>query len=156
MPKIIVLYILKQVSKTIFVTFLILFGILFLNESIQFLEKASRGELYPELLVLVLLFSFPSLLEIAIPISVFLGVLISIYNLNKTNEISFAYQVGLGLRGLIFISVIPAIFLSIFVAFNSFYLVPLSNSNLSFLSDTQKFSDTFKLMGEVKLIKFLI
>jgi|TARA_B110000305_G_C19454825_1_gene650248 lipopolysaccharide export system permease protein len=153
MPKIIVLYILKQVSKTIFVTFLILFGILFLNESIQFLEKASRGELYPELLVLVLLFSFPSLLEVAIPISVFLGVLISIYNLNKTNEISFAYQVGLGLKGLIFISVIPAIFLSIFVAFNSFYLVPLSNSNLSFLSDTQKFSDTFKLMGEGKINK---
>lgn len=153
MPKIIVLYILKQVSKTIFVTFLILFGILFLNESIQFLEKASRGELYPELLLLVLLFSLPSILEIVIPISVFLGVLISIYNLNKTNEISFAYQVGLGSKGLIFISSIPAFFLSIFVAFNSFYLMPLSNSNLSFLSDTQKFSDTFKLMGEGKINK---
>jgi lipopolysaccharide export system permease protein len=153
MPKIIVLYILKQVSKTIFVTFLILFGILFLNESIQFLEKASRGELYPELLLLVLLFSLPSILEVAVPISVFLGVLISIYNLNKTNEISFAYQVGLGSKGLIFISSIPALFLSIFVAFNSFYLMPLSNSNLSFLSDTQKFSDTFKLMGEGKINK---
>ena len=77
MPKIIVLYILKQVTKTILFTFLIIFGILFLNESIQFLEKASRGELYPSLLVLVLFYSLPTILEVSIPISVFLGVLIS-------------------------------------------------------------------------------
>ncbi|MFL2754172.1 MAG: LptF/LptG family permease [Gammaproteobacteria bacterium] len=151
MPKIIVLYILKQVSKTIFVTFLILFGILFLNESIQFLEKASRGELYPELLILVLAFSLPAILEVAIPISIFLGILISIYNLNKTNEIAFAYQVGLGLKGLIITSSIPAFFLCFFVLFNSFYLVPIANSKLSFLSETQSFSDTFKLMGEGKV-----
>ena len=60
MPKIIVLYILKQVTKTIFFTFLILFGILFFNESIQFLEKAARGDLYPSLLIPVLFFSLPA------------------------------------------------------------------------------------------------
>ncbi len=91
MPKIIVLYILKQVTKTIFFTFLILFGILFFNESIQFLEKAARGDLYPSLLIPVLFFSLPAILEVSVPISVFLGILISIYNLNKTNELSFIY-----------------------------------------------------------------
>ena len=95
MPKIIVLYILKQVTKTIFFTFLILFGILFFNESIQFLEKAARGDLYPSLLIPVLFFSLPNILEVSVPISVFLGILISIYNLNKTNELSFIYQLGM-------------------------------------------------------------
>ena len=154
MPKIIVLYILKQVTKTIFFTFLILFGILFFNESIQFLEKASRGDLYPSLLIPVLFYSLPAILEVSIPISVFLGILISIYNLNKTNELSFIYQLGMGQKNLTFVTLIPVIFCSFFVFFNSFYFVPQSNENLSFLSDSQSFSDKFKLMGEGKINAF--
>ena len=154
MPKIIVLYILKQVTKTIFFTFLILFGILFFNESIQFLEKASRGDLYPSLLIPVLFFSLPAILEVSIPISVFLGILISIYNLNKTNELSFIYQLGMGQKNLTLVTLIPVIFCSLFVFFNSFYFVPKSNENLSFLSDSQSFSDKFKLMGEGKINTF--
>ena len=132
MPKIIVLYILKQVTKTIFFTFLILFGILFFNESIQFLEKAARGDLYPSLLIPVLFFSLPSILEVSVPISVFLGILISIYNLNKTNELSFIYQLGMGQKNLTFITLIPVIFCSFFIFFNSFYFVPQSNENYLF------------------------
>ena len=154
MPKIIVLYILKQVTKTIFFTFLILFGILFFNESIQFLEKASRGDLYPSLLIPVLFFSLPAILEVSVPISVFLGILISIYNLNKTNELSFIYQLGMGQKNLTLVTLIPVIFCSLFVFFNSFYFVPKSNENLSFLSDSQSFSDKFKLMGEGKINTF--
>ena len=154
MPKIIVLYILKQVTKTIFFTFLILFGILFFNESIQFLEKAARGDLYPSLLIPVLFFSLPAILEVSVPISVFLGILISIYNLNKTNELSFIYQLGMGQKNLTFITLIPVIFCSFFIFFNSFYFVPQSNENLSFLSDSQSFSDKFKLMGEGKINTF--
>ena len=154
MPKIIVLYILKQVTKTIFFTFLILFGILFFNESIQFLEKASRGDLYPSLLIPVLFYSLPATLEVSIPISVFLGILISIYNLNKTNELSFIYQLGMGQKNLTLVTLIPVIFCSLFVFFNSFYFVPKSNENLSFLSDSQSFSDKFKLMGEGKINTF--
>ena len=154
MPKIIVLYILKQVTKTIFFTFLILFGILFFNESIQFLEKASRGDLYPSLLIPVLIYSLPAILEVSIPISVFLGILISIYNLNKTNELSFIYQLGMGQKNLTLVTLSPVIFCSFFVFFNSFYFVPQSNENLSFLSDSQSFSDKFKLMGEGKINTF--
>ena len=154
MPKIIVLYILKQVTKTILFTFLIIFGILFLNESIQFLEKASRGELYPSLLILVLFYSLPAILEVSIPISVFLGVLISIYNLNKTNELSFIYQLGMGQKALSLITLVPVLFCSIFIFFNSFYLVPQSGEKLSFLSSSQSFSDKFKLMGEGKINSF--
>ncbi len=154
MPKIIVLYILKQVTKTIFFTFLILFGILFFNEAIQFLEKASRGDLYPSLLMPVLFYSLPAILEVSTPISVFLGILISIYNLNKTNELSFIYQLGMDQKNLTLVTLIPVIFCSFFVFFNSFYFVPQSNENLSFLSDSQSFSDKFKLMGEGKINTF--
>ena len=151
MPKIISFYILNQLLKTLLITFFILFGILFFNESIGFLEKASNGELYPSLVSLVLIFSIPSLLEIAIPTSLFIGTLIAIYNLKKTNEITFANQAGLGESGIVLICLVPSIFLSIFLIFNSFFLAPTSNQQLSFLSKSQSFADNFKLMGEGKI-----
>ena len=70
MPKIISFYILNQLLKTLLITFFILFGILFFNESIDFLEKAANGELYPSLVSLVLIYSIPSILEVIIPTSI--------------------------------------------------------------------------------------
>ena len=151
MPKIISFYILNQVLKTLLITFIILFGILFFNQSIDFLEKASNGELYPSLVSLVLIFSVPSILEVVIPASVFIGTLISIYNLKKTNEITFASQAGLSNLKLIYLSLIPSAVISIFLIFNSFFISPSSNERLSFLSNSQSFADNFKLMGEGKV-----
>ena len=137
--------------KTLLITFIILFGILFFNQSIDFLEKASNGELYPSLVSLVLIFSVPSILEVVIPASVFIGTLISIYNLKKTNEITFASQAGLSNLKLIYLSLIPSAVISIFLIFNSFFISPSSNERLSFLSNSQSFADNFKLMGEGKV-----
>ena len=151
MPKIISFYILNQLLKTLLITFIILFGILFFNESIDFLEKASNGELYPSLVSLVLIFSIPSILEVVIPTSVFIGTLISIYNLKKTNEITFASQAGLSNLKLIALTVIPSIVISLFLILNSFFISPSSNERLGFLSNSQSFADNFKLMGEGKV-----
>ena len=153
MPKIISFYILNQLLKTLLITFIILFGILFFNESIDFLEKASNGELYPSLVSLVLFFSIPSILEVVIPTSVFIGTLISIYNLKKTNEITFANQAGLSNLKLIALTVIPTFIISLLLIFNSFFISPFSNERLGFLSNSQSFADNFKLMGEGKVNK---
>ena len=153
MPKIISFYILNQLLKTLLITFIILFGILFFNESIDFLEKASNGELYPSLVSLVLFFSIPSILEVVIPTSVFIGTLISIYNLKKTNEITFANQAGLSNIKLIALTVIPTLIISLLLIFNSFFISPFSNERLGFLSNSQSFADNFKLMGEGKVNK---
>ena len=153
MPKIISFYILNQLLKTLLITFTILFGILFFNESIDFLEKASNGELYPSLVSLVLFFSIPSILEVVIPTSVFIGTLISIYNLKKTNEITFANQAGLSNIKLIALTVIPTFIISLLLIFNSFFISPSSNERLGFLSNSQSFADNFKLMGEGKVNK---
>ena len=58
---------------------------------------------------------------------------------------------GLSESGIVLICLIPSIFLSIFLIFNSFFLAPTSNQQLSFLSKSQSFADNFKLMGEGKI-----
>ena len=153
MPKIISFYIFNQLLKTLLITFFILFGILFFNESIGFLEKAANGELYPSLVSLVLLYSIPSILEVVIPTSIFIGTLISIYNLKKTNEITFANQAGINHSKIIYLCLIPSLIFSIFLIINSFFISPTSNQRLSFLSNSQSFADNFKLMGEGKINK---
>ena len=153
MPKIISFYIFNQLLKTLLITFLILFGILFFNESIGFLEKAANGELYPSLVSLVLIYSIPSILEVVIPTSIFIGTLISIYNLKKTNEITFANQAGINHSKIIYLCLIPSLVFSIFLIINSFFISPTSNQRLSFLSNSQSFADNFKLMGEGKINK---
>tara|TARA_B100000282_G_scaffold284963_1_gene250027 strand:+ start:2000 stop:3154 length:1155 start_codon:yes stop_codon:yes gene_type:complete len=153
MPKIISFYIFNQLLKTLLITFFILFGILFFNESIGFLEKAANGELYPSLVSLVLIYSIPSILEVVIPTSIFIGTLISIYNLKKTNEITFANQAGINHSKIIYLCLIPSLVFSIFLIINSFFISPTSNQRLSFLSNSQSFADNFKLMGEGKINK---
>ena len=153
MPKIISIYIFNPLLKTLLITFFILFGILFFNESIGFLEKAANGELYPSLVSLVLIYSIPSILEVVIPTSIFIGTLISIYNLKKTNEITFANQAGINHSKIIYLCLIPSLIFSIFLIINSFFISPTSNQRLSFLSNSQSFADNFKLMGEGKINK---
>ncbi|MDC3018833.1 LptF/LptG family permease [bacterium] len=151
MPRIITLYLIGQVTKISFLTLIVLFSVFFLNEFTVYLEKVSSGELYPELLILVSIYSMSEIVEVVLPLSVFIGTIIAIYRLDQNNELLAFSKMGLGKRKVVLVSCIPAIFFAFFVALVSFYLTPLSNNKLSFLNDVERFSDRFKLMGAEKI-----
>ena len=151
MPRIITLYLIGQVTKISFLTLIVLFSVFFLNEFTVYLEKVSSGELYPELLILVSIYSMSEIVEVVLPLSVFIGTIIAIYRLDQNNELLAFSKMGLGKRKVVLISCIPAVFFALFVALVSFYLTPLSNNKLAFLNDVERFSDRFKLMGAEKI-----
>jgi lipopolysaccharide export system permease protein len=151
MPRIITLYLIGQVTKISFLTLIVLFSVFFLNEFTVYLEKVSSGELYPELLILVSIYSMSEIVEVVLPLSVFIGTIIAIYRLDQNNELLAFSKMGLGKRKVVLVSCIPAIFFALFVALVSFYLTPLSNNKLAFLNDVERFSDRFKLMGAEKI-----
>lgn len=151
MPRIITLYLIGQVIKISFLTLIVLFSVFFLNEFTAYLEKVSSGELYPELLILVSIYSMSEIVEVVLPLSVFIGTIIAIYRLDQNNELLAFSKMGLGKRKVVLASCIPAIFFALFVALVSFYLTPLSNNKLAFLNDVERFSDRFKLMGAEKI-----
>ena len=151
MPRIITLYLIKQITKISFLTLIVLFSVFFLNEFTTYLEKVSSGELYPELLILVSIYSMSEIVEVVLPLSVFIGTIIAIYRLDQNNELLAFSKMGLGKRRTIFVSCIPAVFFALFIAVLSFYLTPLSNNKLAFLNDAERFSDRFKLMGAEKI-----
>ena len=151
MPRIITLYLIRQITKISFLTLIVLFSVFFLNEFTVYLEKVSSGELYPELLILVSIYSMSEIVEVVMPLSVFIGTIIAIYRLDQNNELLAFSKMGLGKRKVVLISCIPAVFFALFVALVSFYLTPLSNNKLAFLNDVERFSDRFKLMGAEKI-----
>ena len=151
MPRIITLYLIGQVTKISFLTLIVLFSVFFLNEFTAYLEKVSSGELYPELLILVSIYSMSEIVEVVLPLSIFIGTIIAIYRLDQNNELLAFSKMGLGKRKVVLVSCIPAIFFALFVALVSFYLTPLSNNKLAFLNDVERFSDRFKLMGAEKI-----
>tara|TARA_B100001564_G_scaffold347745_1_gene348842 strand:+ start:1 stop:1155 length:1155 start_codon:yes stop_codon:yes gene_type:complete len=151
MPRIITLYLIGQVTKISFLTLIVLFSVFFLNEFTIYLEKVSSGELYPELLILVSIYSMSEIVEVVLPLSVFIGTIIAIYRLDQNNELLAFSKMGLSKRKVVLISCIPAVFFALFVALVSFYLTPLSNNKLAFLNDVERFSDRFKLMGAEKI-----
>ena len=151
MPRIITLYLIGQVTKISFLTLIVLFSVFFLNEFTVYLEKVSSGELYPELLILVSIYSMSEIVEVVLPLSVFIGTIIAIYRLDQNNELLAFSKMGLGKRKVVLVSCIPAVFFALFVALVSFYLTPLSNNKLAFLNDVERFSDRFKLMGAEKI-----
>ncbi len=151
MPKIITLYLIGQVTKISFLTLIVLFSVFFLNEFTAYLEKVSSGELYPELLILVSIYSMSEIVEVVLPLSIFIGTIIAIYRLDQNNELLAFSKMGLGKRKVVLVSCIPAVFFALFVALVSFYLTPLSNNKLAFLNDVERFSDRFKLMGAEKI-----
>ena len=151
MPRIITLYLIGQVTKISFLTLIVLFSVFFLNEFTVYLEKVSSGELYPELLILVSIYSMSEIVEVVLPLSVFVGTIIAIYRLDQNNELLAFSKMGLGKRKVVLISCIPAVFFALFVALVSFYLTPLSNNKLAFLNEVERFSDRFKLMGAEKI-----
>ena len=87
MPRIITLYLIGQVTKISFLTLIVLFSVFFLNEFTVYLEKVSSGELYPELLILVSIYSMSEIVEVVLPLSVFIGTIIAIYRLDQNNEL---------------------------------------------------------------------
>ena len=151
MPRIITLYLIRQITKISFLTLIVLFSVFFLNEFTVYLEKVSSGELYPELLILVSIYSMSEIVEVVMPLSVFIGTIIAIYRLDQNNELLAFSKMGLGKRKVVLFSCIPAVFFALFVALVSFYLTPLSNNKLAFLNDVERFSDRFKLMGAEKI-----
>ena len=95
MPRIITLYLIGQVTKISFLTLIVLFSVFFLNEFTVYLEKVSSGELYPELLILVSIYSMSEIVEVVLPLSVFIGTIIAIYRLDQNNDLlAFSKMVG--------------------------------------------------------------
>ena len=144
----------KYIIRSFLQTFLVIFSVLFLAffflRSIDFLEIAARGDMYPQIALGYIFFNIPSVIEIILPLSIFLSTLICIARMNTSNEINFMRQMGLKSGNFLKILAIPILLMSFFALFISLIVSPYSLDSLYKLTSNQTFSDRFKMMGAGK------
>ena len=64
------------------------------SRSIQYLEQAARGEINAEIVFTVVLFRLPEFLELILPLSFFLSIVLTIGRLRSDSEFLIMEQAG--------------------------------------------------------------
>ena len=137
-------YILKDIfSYTASVSLIFLFIVLS-SRSIQYLEQAARGELNPEIVFLVILYRLPEFLELIIPFSFFLTIVLVLGRLYADSEMVIIKQNGITTNHLLRILLSVGLFWAIVTSVFSFWLTPLFNKNLNTILSQTSVVDDFK------------
>ena len=87
-------YLLKDIFSHTGAVGLVFLLVILASRSIQYLEQVSRGELSLELVFWVILFRLPEFLELIIPFSFFLSIVLVIGRLCSDNEMIILEQNG--------------------------------------------------------------
>ena len=138
----------RYLSKDIFsytasVSLIFLFIILS-SRSIQYLEQAARGELNPELVFWVVLYRLPEFLELIIPFSFFLSIILVLGRLYSENEMTIMEQTGFSSSYIMKLLFLMGIFFAIFTSVFSTWLTPQLSRNVDQILDKRSFQDDFR------------
>ncbi len=113
------------------------------SRSIQYLEQVSRGELSPEIVFWVILLRLPEFLEIIIPFSLFLGLVLVIGKLSSNNELIILEQNGYSDAKLLKLFLSVSLFFGLLTCLFSFWVTPSFKENLEGIYNKASFQDDF-------------
>ena len=91
---------------------------------IQFLEKAANGELSVELMLTMILWRIPSSLELILPLSLTLSVLLVLGRMNQDSELTIMHSAGYSNASIFRLILIPALIIAALVGWLSLFLSP--------------------------------
>lgn len=103
----------------------------------RYISAAADGQLAISLIFPVVFFRMPQLLEIILPVSVLLGILMSMGELNDNNEMTVIKATGMSEGRIMAIGMCSALFVAFVVALFSFYVSPKGNAYVTQLVNAQ-------------------
>lgn len=123
---IIIRYLVNETLKSQVAIFFILILIFFSQKTINILSLAVQGNIPSSLVFSLLGFGIPEMAQLILPLSLFLGLLMTYSKLYINNEITVMHACGLGKQVLIKAALILALFTAIIAAVNVAYILPWS------------------------------
>ena len=138
-------------SHTAAVSLVFMFVILS-SRSIQYLEQVTRGELSSELVFWVILYRLPEFLELIIPFSFFLALVLVIGRLCSDNEMIILEQNSFSNSRLLKLFLTAGLIIALITSFLSFWLTPSSKENLDKIYQVTTFEDDFNSIQPGKLV----
>jgi lipopolysaccharide export system permease protein len=139
-------YINRQLFVTTVVVSFVLMMVLVSGRFIKYLAEAAAGEIAADILLLLLLFRLPEFLQMIVPLSMFVGVLLVFGRLSIDNELVVMRAGGASqltnARGLFW----PILVASALIALFSLYVTPRGDAEVTRLFEEQKNRSVLELL----------
>ncbi len=121
---IIVRYLTRETLKSQFAILFVLFLIFLSQKFIRILASASEGSLPGDLILTIMGLYFPYMALMMLPLSLFVGILLTFGRLYAESEITVMNATGIGNKFLIQAALLLALISGSFAAFNALWLTP--------------------------------
>lgn len=113
---------------------------------IKYMAEAAAKGFSPEVLMTVMAYRLPGFLELILPLGLFLGILMAYGRLYLDSEMTVLSACGMSMRRLVIITLIPALLVSLAVAYLSLDLSPRGARHAQELFDEQRNRTEFDLL----------
>lgn len=152
---IILRYLSRELLQTTLSVALVLLVIIMSGRFIKYLAEAAAGKLDVDVVLAVMAYRIPGFLELILPLSFFIGVLLTYGRLYTDSEMAVFYGCGISRRRMLAYTCLPAGLSTATVASLSLWLSPLGLEKAQLLLQSQKSRNQFELMQPARFQKML-
>ena len=148
-------YLVREVLITTIAVAFTLLVIVISSRLVSYLSLAASGNLSPALLTGVIFYRIPSFLELILPLSFFVAILLSLGRMYVDSEMTVMTACGISPRRVLTTLLVPAALIAVCVAVISLYLSPYTKAKVSAMLATADSSTGLDLLvaGRFRLIK---
>ena len=128
---IIVRYLIRETLKSQFAVFFVLFLVFLSQKFISVLADASDGDIPASMIVSIVGLNMPAMGLLMLPLSLYVGILLTFGRLYAESEITVMNATGIGNKFLVHAALYLAVITGAIAAFNSLYLSPWSQEKVT-------------------------
>ena len=143
-------YLIKEVSQATAAVTVILLLIVTSGRLAKYLAQSSSGHLSSDVVFWVILFRIPDFLPLILPLGFFIGVLLAYGRLYVDNEMIVMNACGTGKKRLVTITAIPAILMSMLVAYLTLFGAPSSLNKVQSILQNPANTNSLAILQEGK------
>ena len=143
-----------EIFKSTCAILVIFFFLVVGSRFVGYFEQASEGLIDPNIIFMVVLLRFPDFITLLIPLSFFLGIILTISRLYAESEIYGYFSAGLSKFNLIKFLVPQSIIFFVITLGLSLYVAPYTKELSRELLSVDTFQEQFQSIKPKKIIKF--
>ncbi len=139
-------YINRQLLTTTIVVTIVLMMVLVSGRFIKYLASAATGEIAADVLFLVMLYRLPEFLQLILPLSVFIAVLLVLGRMYSDSEMAVLRSGGVGQGGILRGMAVPVAVTTFLVGLFGLYVTPYGETEVARLFEEQRGRSVLELL----------
>ena len=139
-------YLSRDILKTTFAVVAVLLLIILSARTIGYLNDAAAGQIQTAIILELVIYKTPKILELLLPLGLFLGVLLAYGRLYLDSEMVVLKACGFGPFRLASFAIGPAVFVAFLVSIMTLYLTPLGMTEARKILLEQKERSEFEML----------